>query len=90
MVFGMATKKITITLPADQLARIRDLVARGSAPSVSGFVQHAVNVSLQDVAGWGALLAEALEQSGGPLTKRERKWADSMLGARPARRRRAA
>lgn len=45
----------------DQLARIRGLVGSGKAQSGSGFVQHAVSVSLDDVAGWGAMLAAALE-----------------------------
>jgi Arc/MetJ-type ribon-helix-helix transcriptional regulator len=61
---GMATKKVTVTLQADQLAAIRALVEARSTNSVSAFVQHAVAVSLNDVAGWGALLAPALEQTG--------------------------
>jgi len=86
----MATKKVTITLEVDQLNAIRTLVDAGTTKSVSAFVQHAVGVSLGDVAGWGALLAEALEQTGGPLTKAERHWADGVLSARadkPAKRR---
>jgi hypothetical protein len=51
---------------------------------VSGFLKHAVSVSLADVAGWGAMLGAALEQTGGALTAKERAWADSIL--RPARR----
>jgi hypothetical protein len=61
-------------------------VADGNAASVSAFVQHAVRVSLNDVAGWASLLADALVQTGGPLTAGERAWADSVLG-KPARRR---
>lgn len=80
MVIGMASKKVTITLDESQLARIRELVHAHSAPSVSGFVQHAVSVALDDVAGWGALLAEALRQTGGPLSEDERAWADDALG----------
>jgi Arc/MetJ-type ribon-helix-helix transcriptional regulator len=80
MVTGMATKKVTITLDEAQLARIQGLVRAGAAASVSGFVQHAVTVSLDDVAGWGAMLAEALRESGGPLTDEERAWADGVLG----------
>ena len=79
MVFGMATTKVTITLDADQLASVRELVAANKADSVSGFVKHAVAVALADVAGWGALLAAALEESGGALTAKERAWADSVL-----------
>lgn len=80
MVIGMATKKVTVTLDETQLDRIRALVEAGSAPSVSGFVQHSVEVALDDVAGWGALLAEALRQTGGTLSEEERAWADGILG----------
>ena len=68
MVNGMATRKLTITLEEAQLERIRALVAEGSASSVSGFVQHAVGVALDDVAGWGAMLAAALAETGGELS----------------------
>jgi Arc/MetJ-type ribon-helix-helix transcriptional regulator len=80
MVIGMATKKVTITLDQEQLDRVRALVDAGTAPSVSGFVQHAVAVALDDVAGWGALLAEALRETGGALSDDERTWADGVLG----------
>lgn len=80
MVLGMATRKVTITLDETQLARIQSLVQAGSAASVSGFVQHAVNVALDDVSGWGAVLAEALRETGGPLSDEERAWADGVLG----------
>lgn len=80
MVVGMATRKVTVTLEEEQLARIRDLVSANKAASVSGFVQHAVEVALDDVAGWGAMLAEALAKTGGGLTTEERAWADRILG----------
>jgi Arc/MetJ-type ribon-helix-helix transcriptional regulator len=88
----MATRKVTVTLDERQLAAVREVVASGQAKSVSGFVQHAVAVSLADVAGWGTMLGLALEQTGGPLTAKERAWADSVLGRapRPARRRKVA
>jgi hypothetical protein len=85
MVIGIATRKLTVTLDEVQLERIRALVDRGAAASVSGFVQHAVGVALDDVAGWGAVLAEALTATGGPLSDEERAWADSVL-AGPASR----
>jgi Arc/MetJ-type ribon-helix-helix transcriptional regulator len=84
----MATAKITVTVDEDQLTAIRKLVESGKAKSVSGFVQHAVDVSLADVAGWGAMLGAALEQTGGPLTRKERAWADSILKAGPTKKRR--
>lgn len=80
MVCGMATKKVTVTLDEAQLDQIRSLVQARTVPSVSGFVQHAVAVALDDVAGWGAMLAEALRQTGGPLSDDERVWADEVLG----------
>ena len=78
----MAAKKVTITLDEALLDRIRALVETGNAPSVSGFVQHAVAVALDDVAGWGAVLAEALRETGGALSDDERTWADEMLGVK--------
>jgi Arc/MetJ-type ribon-helix-helix transcriptional regulator len=86
----MATRKVTVTLHEDDLARIRDLVAAGKAANVSAFVQHAVSVALDDVAGWGAMLAEALAETGGALTADERAWADGVLGAGKRRKRPAA
>lgn len=90
----MATTKLTITLDDDQLEEVRRLVAAGKASSVSGFVKHAVGVALHDAAGWTEMLEGALQQTGGPLTKKERAWADAALSPRPrkgsARRRKAA
>ena len=86
----MASKKITITLDDDHVQQIRSLVEAGGAASVSGFVQHAVGVALDDVAGWGAMLAQALDESGGPMSADEKAWADAALGVPKARRRSAA
>ena len=66
----MATKKVTITLEEDQVDRIRALVEAGTASSVSGIVQHAVGVALDDIAGWGAMLADALTDTGGEPVNR--------------------
>jgi hypothetical protein len=85
MAIGMATKKVTITLDEAQLKNVQGLVASGKADSVSRFVQHAVAVSLADVAGWGAMLGLALKETGGPLSKAERSWADSILKTHPKR-----
>ena len=80
MVNGMATTKLTITLDDDQFEELKRLVAAGRATSVSGFVRKAVEVALDDAAGWSRMLDEALEASGGPLTDDERAWADRILG----------
>jgi Arc/MetJ-type ribon-helix-helix transcriptional regulator len=76
----MATRKVTITLEHEDLERIRALVEAGAAASVSGFVQHAVGVALDDVTGWGAMLADALADTGGELSRQETLWADQVLG----------
>jgi hypothetical protein len=49
---------------------------------VSAFVQHAVALALDDVSGWQAILADALRETGGPLTDEERAWADQVLATR--------
>jgi Arc/MetJ-type ribon-helix-helix transcriptional regulator len=82
MVIGMASVKVTVTLPEGQLAAIRELVAAGGSASVSAFVQHAVALALDDVSGWQAILADALRETGGPLTDEERAWADQVLATR--------
>ncbi len=80
MVVGMASKKVTVTLDEFHVEEIRRLVASGRAPSVSGFVQHAVSVALDDMAGWADMLALALTETGGPMSADERSWADELLG----------
>lgn len=74
-------QKVTVTLPAAQVEAIRRLVAAGQSGSVSGFVQHAVASSLEDVTGWDSMLAEALATTGGALTVEERDWADGIIGS---------
>jgi Arc/MetJ-type ribon-helix-helix transcriptional regulator len=87
MVIGMATQKVTITLPVEQLDEIRRLVQTGSARSVSGFVQHAVGTSLSESAAFTDMLNEILERTGGPITPDEKVWADDVIGAKKSRRR---
>jgi Arc/MetJ-type ribon-helix-helix transcriptional regulator len=79
----MATTKITITLPDEQLREIRALIAAGQATNVSAFVKHAVGIALFDAAGWREVLRDALQQTGGPVTGKERAWADGILNPRP-------
>jgi Arc/MetJ-type ribon-helix-helix transcriptional regulator len=79
MVIGMATSKVTITLDNEQLDEVRSLVAAGRAANVSGFVRHAVTVALHDAQGWREMLGAALDQTGGPLTRTEKAWADAIL-----------
>jgi Arc/MetJ-type ribon-helix-helix transcriptional regulator len=83
MVTGMATTKITVTLQQEQVEEIRAIVAAGEVANVSAFVQHAVRIALHDAAGWREMLGDAMEQTGGPLTRKERAWADTVLRPRP-------
>ena len=78
----MANAKITITLPDHQLGQIRQRVAAQSATSVSGFIQQAVQKSLDNAAEFRAIVEEALKKTGGPLKRKERAWARRMLSAR--------
>lgn len=89
MVIGMATVKVTITLEESQLEQIRALVDEGAARSVSSFVQHAVATGLDDAAVWAQMLDEALEETGGPLSKAEIARAEDVIGAKPRKRRRS-
>lgn len=86
----MATTKITITLPDTQLNEIRAMVAAGHTANVSAFVKHAIGIALSDAAGWREMLREGLEQTGGPLTAKERAWADGVLDHGRKRRGKAA
>ncbi len=79
MVFGMATIKITVTLPEEQVDAVRSLVAAGQAENISAFAKRAIAVALEDAAGWKEMLDDALQQTGGPLTNEERAWADAQL-----------
>ena len=82
MVNGMATTKITITLPDRQIEEIRKRVAARESPTVSGFIQQAVQKSLENAAAFRAMIKEGLDATGGPPEPRERAWAKRMLSAR--------
>ena len=90
----MATVKITITLPENQVKEIRERVAKDSG-GVSGFIRHAVQQSLDNSAEFLAMIEQGLMETGGPSTAKERAWARRMLsprkrGAKPAKPRKAA
>lgn len=71
----MATTKITITLPNEQLAEIRRRRLRGPETTVSGFIQRAVGKFLSADAELEAMIDASLAKSGGPPTKEELAWA---------------
>ena len=71
MVVGMATRKVTVTLDESQLACMPALLWSKELRQVSrATFRTAVSVSLDDVAGWGAMLADAPRQRGKTLTAR--------------------
>jgi hypothetical protein len=79
MVTGMATTKITITLPDEQIQAIRESVAKGTFRSVSAYVQRAIEQTLDDSAAFRAMLNESLDATGGPMTAEEIAYADEIL-----------
>jgi Arc/MetJ-type ribon-helix-helix transcriptional regulator len=93
MVIGMATSKVTITLPDDQIKKIRALVRSGSVANTSAFVKHAVQLALDGVNGLEQMVDEILERTGGPATEEELAWARKMIAPanhrRPKRRKAA-
>jgi hypothetical protein len=79
MIFGMTTKKIAITVPAELLLRAKEKVREQHASSLSAFISVAIKTRLMhdDL---DALLTELLLETGGPLTAREVERADQRLG----------
>jgi Arc/MetJ-type ribon-helix-helix transcriptional regulator len=77
-----------VSMPSRVAEGARRAVRKGRAASLSAYVAEAVEEKLaqDDLA---SLLAEMLEETGGPLTASERRAADRALGiAKPRRRRR--
>jgi Arc/MetJ-type ribon-helix-helix transcriptional regulator len=72
--------KIAISLPQEVAEGARRAVQRGEASNVSAYITEALRqrVLLDDLS---SLLAEMLEESGGPMTSAERRAADRVLGS---------
>lgn len=78
MIIGMITRKIAISLPAEQVAAARQAVAEGRAASVSAYISDALSrrdadEDLQE------MLAEIYAQAG-PPEDTDRAWARQVLG----------
>ncbi len=65
----VAMKKITVRLAECQVEEMRAFVALG----------RAVGTALRDATKWTEMIEEALRETGGPLTRKERAWADRLL-----------
>jgi hypothetical protein len=77
---GMTKSKIAISLPKDQIARVRREVRAGRAGSVSGYIARVLaeqerRESLRE------LLRDLMEQHGEPTAK-DIKWAERALQQR--------
>jgi hypothetical protein len=82
---GMTAVKIAISLPEETVERVRRAVRTGTAAIASAFIAEAIDqrVSRDDLR---KMLAEMLEESGGPLTASEKRQIDRELRPRrPAR-----
>lgn len=83
----MTSEKIAVSLPKSIAERARRAVRQGRALSVSAYVASALEekAKLDELA---ALLDEMLAESGGPLTRAERRAADRALGVSVAKKKR--
>lgn len=79
MIHSMTSAKVAISLPKDVLARARAAVRRGQAASLSAYVTQALveKTSDDDLM---EMLEGMLQETGGPLTSEETRWADAALG----------
>jgi Arc/MetJ-type ribon-helix-helix transcriptional regulator len=75
----MNTQKIAVSLPPELVDQARKAVRKGRAPSVSAYVAAALaeKSKLDEL---DELLEEMLNESGGPLSSKEREAADAALG----------
>jgi len=65
-----------------QLRRSATSWPRAKPTACPASSSNAVQVSLDDITGRGAMLAQALRETGGDLTPAERSWASDVLGLR--------
>jgi Arc/MetJ-type ribon-helix-helix transcriptional regulator len=77
---GMTTSKLAISLPSEQLARVRREVRAGRANSVSGYIAQ-VLAKQEKQEFLRALLRDLIEQHGEPSAK-DKKWAERALARR--------
>jgi len=75
----MAETNYTVTLSEKQVKDIQAAVAINYATDVQDFLNTAVTSYIASTKTWDQLLDESLEQTGGPPTKKEREWLDSIF-----------
>lgn len=87
----MATRKITITLPEEQVEQIRN--SAGPHGTVAWYIKRAIAAALEDERLFNERLNETLMKTGGPITPKEEAWLDAMAtsgGRRKTSRKRTA
>jgi antitoxin ParD1/3/4 len=88
MIPGMTSAKVAISLPKEVLARARAAVRRGDAPTLSAYVSQAIEEKTSDD-DLMKMLEEMLDETGGPPTPEEIRWADGVLGIAPKSKRKS-
>jgi antitoxin ParD1/3/4 len=80
-------QKIAVSLPSRAAENVRRAVRNGHAPSVSAYITSAIEEKYKNET-LAEFLDEMLEETGGPMTSAEKRWADRVLGIKPKRTRR--
>jgi Arc/MetJ-type ribon-helix-helix transcriptional regulator len=79
MMVGMTPKeKIAVSLPPHLVKAAKTAVRKGRSANVSAYVADAMAEKAKND-DLRSLLDEMLEESGGPMTPAERRWADRVL-----------
>jgi hypothetical protein len=79
MTAGMTSAKVAISLPKEVLAHARAAVRRGKAPSLSAYVSMLIEEKFKQD-DLKTMLDQMLDETGGPPTPEEIRWADEALG----------
>lgn len=84
MIAGMTMEKIAITVPRDLLRKARG-ASRRARTSLSAYIARSLELRVEDE-DLQSMLDGLLAATGGPLTTKERREADAILGLKPRRR----
>lgn len=71
--------KLAVSMSPELLEKVKEAVAQKRARSVSAYVQHAVAAQLAAEADFDLLIAEGLDETGGPPTRAELARARKLL-----------
>jgi hypothetical protein len=71
--------KLAISMSPALLAKVKSVVSRKQSASVSAYIEHAVATQLAAEADFDLLVAQRLDETGGPATEAERVRARRLL-----------